>query len=598
MTIIPLNKVTVFGLGVDKVPVLEGLQRLGCMHLIPLKSAPQTSEFVTTDAGKEARQALNYIMDVPRRRHRVTSEADFDLDQVVAEALANKQKQREANDRRIALNNRLKELAPWGNFTLPNLNELGGYRFWFYQVPHAKFKQLQELELPWQSVYEDQRYHYVIVIAKEEPPPDALPVSRIHAGSVSPAQVKYQLEQIEIELDEIEAEREALSRWIFLLSKHLARAEDKVALKRAETQSDEREGIFMVQGWIPQPELKRLDAFAEKQGLAFLAEPPKPDETPPTLMDNPPKFKGGQDLVTFYETPGYRDWDPSIVVFFSFAAFFAMILCDAGYALVLAGVVAYLWPRMGKSTGGRHFRIVAVVGLIFAFVYGILAGSYFGVEPPFGSILANFKVLDLNNYNDMMKLSISVGCLHIILANGVVAYQGVGISDKAKPLGWIAVILGGLFMYLSGGAGSLFNLGVGLMGGGFLAILLLSSTRKLDSLKALFLRLFDGVSSLVGISKLFGDVMSYLRLFALGLASASLAITFNQLAEQVYNAVPGLGLPLAILILLLGHGINILLGIISGFVHGLRLNFIEFFNWSLSEEGTPFQAFTKKETNL
>ena len=93
MTIIPLNKVTVFGLKVDKALVLEGLQRLGCMHLIPLQPAAKTSEFVTTDAGKEARQALNYIMDVPRRRHQVTNEADFDLDQVVAEALANKQKQ-------------------------------------------------------------------------------------------------------------------------------------------------------------------------------------------------------------------------------------------------------------------------------------------------------------------------------------------------------------------------------------------------------------------------------------------------------------------------------------------------------------------------
>jgi V/A-type H+-transporting ATPase subunit I len=597
MSIVPLNKVTVFGLGVDRTPVLEGLQQLGCMHLIPLQPPPKTSEFAAPDAGEEVRQALRYIMDVPRRRHQVRNETDFDLDHVVAEALANKQKRREAEDRRLDLTNRLQELAPWGNFTLPELDELGGYRLWFYRVPHGKAKQLQKLELPWQAVYEDYRYAYVVIIAKEEPPSEALPVPRTHAGSVSPEELQHQLEQVEIELDEIESEHEALSRWIFLLSKNLARAEDELALKKADSQAAEQEGIFMVQGWMPQRELKRLDAFAEQQGLAFLAEPPKPDEAPPTLMDNPANLRGGQDLVSFYETPGYRDWDPSIVVFFSFAAFFAMILCDAGYALVLAGVVAYFWKPMGKSPGGRHFRILAVVGLIFAVLYGILAGSYFGVEPPESSLLARFKVVDLNNYNDMMKLSIAVGCLHIILANGVVAYQAVGVAGKAKPLGWIAVILGGLFMYLSGGAAGLFNLGVGLGVGGLLAILLLSSDRPLNSPQSLFLRLFDGVSSLVGISQLFGDVMSYLRLFALGLASASLAITFNQLAGQVYQAVPGLGVLIAILILLLGHGINILLGIISGFVHGLRLNFIEFFNWSLSEEGTPFQAFTKKETN-
>jgi len=85
-----------------------------------------------------------------------------------------------------------------------------------------------------------------------------------------------------------------------------------------------------------------------------------------------------------------------------------------------------------------------------------------------------------------------------------------------------------------------------------------------------------------------------LRLFALGLASASLAITFNQIAGQIGKNIPGLGILLAIIILLVGHTLNLLLGIISGFVHGLRLNYIEFFKWAISEEGYPFAAFSKK----
>lgn len=601
MSIISLNKVTIFGLPEDKQAVLEGLQRLGCMHLIALQPPAKTAEFATSEPAEEARQALRYIMDVPRRRHQVRDESTFDLDRVVAEALANKQKRREAEDRKLFLAERLDELAPWGDFTLPNLDELGGYRLWFYRVSPPKVPSFQEalkkLELPWQLVYESERHDYFTIVAQEEPAAAAIPVKRTHTGSISPQELKHQLEQVEIELDEIEAKHKSLSRWIFLLSKNLARAEDRDALNQAQEETAEQDGIFLVQGWLPKRDLKRLDAFAQQQGLAFFAEPPKPSDKPPTLMENPVTLTGGQDLVTFYQTPGYRDWDPSIAVFFSFAAFFAMILCDVGYALVLAVVVAYFWQPMGKSPSGRHFRLLAVVGLIFAVIYGILAGSYFGVEPPANSLLARLKVLDLNNFDEMMKLSIAVGCLHLISANGVVAYRGVGVAGKAKPLGWIAVILGGLFLYLSSGAAGLFNLGVGLGVGGLLAILLLSSTRKPDSLKAIFLRLFDGVSSLTNISQLFGDVMSYLRLFALGLASASLALTFNQLAGEVYHAVPELGAFLALLILLLGHGINILLGIISGFVHGLRLNYIEFFNWSLSGEGTPFQAFAKKETN-
>ena len=322
MSIITLNKVTVFGLGIDKTKVLEGLQRLGCLHLIPLQPPAQDTEFASSDRYEEARQALHHIMDVPRRRHKVRNEPEFDLDRVVAAALENKQKIREVEDKQLFLTNRLKQLAPWGNFTLPKLEDLGGYRLWFYQVPHPKAKKIQELDLPWQIVGQDQLHVYVIVIAKEEPPANLLPVSRTHLGSVSPAQLKKQLEAIEIELDEIKAEQEALSRWRFLLSQNLARTEDRVALEEASQETKEEDGIFMVQGWIPKRSLKSLDAFADREGLAFLAEPPKPDESPPTLMENPSIFRGGQDLVSFYQIPGYRSWDPSSVVFFSFALFF------------------------------------------------------------------------------------------------------------------------------------------------------------------------------------------------------------------------------------------------------------------------------------
>ncbi len=98
------------------------------------------------------------------------------------------------------------------------------------------------------------------------------------------------------------------------------------------------------------------------------------------------------------------------------------------------------------------------------------------------------------------------------------------------------------------------------------------------------------------VSKAFGDVLSYLRLFALGLASAQLAITFNGLAADASQR-GGIGLLVAMLILIVGHTINFLLGILGGVVHGLRLNCIEFFNWRLTEEGYAFQPFRRKSEN-
>jgi V/A-type H+-transporting ATPase subunit I len=108
-------------------------------------------------------------------------------------------------------------------------------------------------------------------------------------------------------------------------------------------------------------------------------------------------------------------------------------------------------------------------------------------------------------------------------------------------------------------------------------------------------RLLQGLLGLTRFSNAFGDSLSYLRLFALGLASASLAGTFNDLSGQVKAAVPGIGLLFALLIVLLGHGLNFVLSLSSGVIHGMRLNCIEFFNWSISEEGYPFKAFDRKE---
>ena len=110
----------------------------------------------------------------------------------------------------------------------------------------------------------------------------------------------------------------------------------------------------------------------------------------------------------------------------------------------------------------------------------------------------------------------------------------------------------------------------------------------------ILMRFLEGLQGVTGITKIFGDILSYLRLFALGLAGASLSITFNNLAMQA-REIDGPGLLYSLLILLLGHSLNILLSLMSAVVHGLRLNVIEFFNWGLSDEGYPFKAFSKKE---
>ena len=140
--------------------------------------------------------------------------------------------------------------------------------------------------------------------------------------------------------------------------------------------------------------------------------------------------------------------------------------------------------------------------------------------------------------------------------------------------------------------------GIALAGVGVALVVAFGGEVRVTSLSTFAKRLGGGLLSGARVVNLFSDVLSYMRLFALGLAAASLAGTINMLAEQVRHAVPGVGVLVAIAVLLIGHAVNMGLGIVAGTVHGLRLNVIEFFNWGLKGEGRPFRPFRKEETRL
>jgi V/A-type H+/Na+-transporting ATPase subunit I len=597
MSITKLTKVTLFGSNAEQNAALSGLQSLGCVHLISMREESKPVALTAPEWNESVAGALRHLIGAAQRRHQEIDPQNFNIDEIVKAALKNKEQQREAADRRISLRSRISQLSPWGNFTLPGLDEMAGYRLWFYRIPHRELKRVNKLTDPWQLVAKDHGFAYVVVISKQEPRPEILPVPRTHAGEVALDKLKQTLQRVELELEDLQAEQNALSRWIDLLTRKLSVVEDERALERAARQSREIDTMFVVQGWSPSPDLPALQRLAEAKGIALLQEDPAPGDRPPTLMNNPVPFQGGEDLVTFYETPGYRSWDPSWIVASSFAIFFAMILSDAGYALVLAAILFLARNKLGRSAGGRRFGLLMSGVLVVSFVYGVLAGSYFGIEPSQNSFLGAFHFLHLQDTASMMAISLVVGCAHLMMANAATSLHATSLAGKLKPIGWIVVILGGLALFLSHATPAepvMWKIGYGFIAGGLTLIILFGSNRPVKSFSSALLRLLGGLGSLFDISKIFGDALSYLRLFALGLASASLAITFNEIAGQIGKSIPGLGILLAIIILLVGHTLNLLLGIISGFVHGLRLNYIEFFKWAISEEGYPFAAFSKK----
>ena len=585
MSIISLEKVTFYGHMEDRKQVLSDLQGFGCLHLIPLTSEKDT--LIQAGPFSRAREALRYMLSCPYRGRQVSHPAKFDAVHIEKKVLELKDRIQDLEDERDFLIGRISNVRPWGEFSFPPREALKNLRLWFYIVPHKDMKEVEGTDLIWEVVFRDSRFCYVVVISEKVP--EGMPVERVRTGNKSLSELETRLEDVELELEDLQAERASLTRWCTLFARSIDRLEDQAALNEAVQQTYEEDPVFALQAWTPHENRTQVEQYAKEKGLVFVVEDPEPEEIPPTLMRNPNGLASGQDLVSFYMTPRYWLWDPSIVVFFSFAIFFAMIFADAGYSAALGLILAALWKRLGQSDFGRRFRILMATIVGAGVLYGVLVGSYFGLSPKQGTLLGDFNILDMMDFNIMMKLSILLGIFHLTFANAVTAWHWRRSARALVPAAWVLIFLGAVTAWLAPGE-ALRTGGIVAMGLGTLGIILFTTTEG-----PLWKRLLQGLQGLTGFSTAFGDALSYLRLFALGLASASLASTFNAMAGQIKTAVPGIGLFFALLIALLGHGLNFVLAVMSGVIHGLRLNLIEFFRWSISEEGHPFKAFTRKE---
>jgi len=589
-------ELTLVGDSDHRQEILQDLQKLGAVHLVSLKAAPPESG---PDAADDVREAFYYLSSSPVKRRSQRPSHKRPLNEVVQEILANKYQRQEVIDRIEIIRQRQRALVPLGDFEFPDLESIDNVRFWFYQVPLGKRALLEKVKLPWQIMYSDQRFHYLAVLSQGEPGEGDIPFHRSHTGALSQSQLAATREEALVHLEDLDAERESLTRWIRPLHDAIDQSLDQRALLLANAQVLDAKEIFVLRGWIPRHALPALSGWIDTVPAAYRLREPTADDNPPTLLLNGDLSGGGQEAVSFFQLPGYRSWDPSVVLFFSFSVFFGMILADAGYALLLAVPLLAKWKKMSiPGSVAIRLRNMAAGMIGCAVTYGVLVGSYFGVSPTDGTALAALNVLDLNDFTTMMKISIGVGVVHLVIAHTMVMWVNRHSRRALASLGWIVGIVSSFMLWLDYMSIEGFELTRSpffwCLPVWLLLTLTCSSDRPMQSARDVLLQLVDGVGGVMGLTKAFGDILSYMRLFALGLAGASLAATFNELAVAARDSVSVGGfLPFA-LIIVLGHGLNLVLAIMSGVIHGLRLNLMEFYNWGIQGEGYPFKAFAKR----
>ncbi|MEA3485698.1 MAG: V-type ATPase 116kDa subunit family protein, partial [Candidatus Aerophobetes bacterium] len=299
--------------------------------------------------------------------------------------------------------------------------------------------------------------------------------------------------------------------------------------------------------------------------------------------------------------PRYFEIDPTPFLAPFFALFLALCLTDGGYGIILA-LTAYLIPkkiRVGES-GERLFSILFISGLI-TIVVGTITGGMFGIRlsqlPPFFGALKRLTLFNpIKQPMVFLVLSLSLGIIHLLIGIALALWEdlkrGDVISAILDHLSWIVLILGAILFGLSKlGILSKFLAAPGLimfLSGGIILFLFIG--RKSKSLLA---RLGKGAYELYGLISLFGDVLSYSRLLALGLATSVIATVVNLIANMALG-IPFIGPVGMILILILGHLGNIAINTLSGFIHTARLQFVEFFGKFYEGGGGNFTPFKQE----
>ncbi|MCL1940296.1 MAG: V-type ATP synthase subunit I [Synergistaceae bacterium] len=352
--------------------------------------------------------------------------------------------------------------------------------------------------------------------------------------------------------------------------------------------------------WVPSSDLPDIEAKLKSLGVCELVTTdPSKDDDVPSLIRNAKLDLPFETLTKLYSSPRYGAMDPTPKLAPFFFIFFGMCLGDAGYALIMAGLIWFVFGKYKKiPTSIKEFLRLFLFVSVSTFVYGAITGSFFGdlfaVVPflkPLNAV-RNFITLTDPLANPILVLGISLafGVIHLFYGM-ILAFKICwkdenyvdAIFDKAA---WL-IFLTGIILIAVTGSGILKWLAVAITLVGALMIMFYAGLEK----KNIFSKIIAGLLALYGATSWLGDVLSYSRLLALGLASAAIAMIINLLAGLVVG-VPYVGWLIAAIIVVGGHLFNLAINVLGAFVHSLRLQYVEFFSKFYTGGGREFNTFS------
>ncbi len=651
MAVKPIKKAFVFTYPEHRDELLKALQRSGLIHLasaeavLPEEATAFFSPTVSKEIETQIRQtekrlsSLQWLIDEAEKREQpgsllerfmkmkeLTTPEDFETLHQYDETPLLKEFREVENHihelEKLIRHNRLRvrQLTPLAFHPMP-LEAFAGTQSTFFSLIITEARD-GDLSAPLETLLgeesevrlflknKDQGYWLVIGRREKEAEyrkwleDQSLKELRFDGMSGTPADNIHRLEseirQAEAHIGEMEKQLEKHVVHLPMLHKVYDYWANELERLRAAGQLRHSQYTALVSGWITGEDVSKLEAHLSQTGFPAdaLYLDAAPGDNPPVVYENPPLVKPFEYVTDLYSRPRYGEIDPTPFLSAFFALFFGICLTDAGYGLVLIAVTLLALKKLkGLTENSRKLvRILFYSGILTTGV-GFFTGGFFGLtfdQLPDGlSALQHVVLLNpLTNQMGFLIFALALGILHvsfgIFLKFRWSLKQGETAEAWLDQAPWLMILLGVVALSVAGwlSAGWLSTTGYVLLGVAAVVILLFAGRTSKNPL----VRFARGIFSLYQVSGLLGDILSYARLFALGLATGVIAGVVNFLA-QLTLGIPYLGYVLMPLVLIAGHLMNILINALGGFIHTTRLQFVEFFGKFYEGGGEPFTPF-------
>lgn len=585
---------------------LSKIQELGVIDITrSLKPIDETSEKLLAEAD-EVKKALSVLKNCKGEPDKVpvsgcSAKDVLDTDERIAEL-------------RGELTSAKKELVarkPWGEFSSEDLQKLEakGLQIRFYSCPKKKFDASWGDIQPLQVISETESTVFFVTVAPAGEQ-YSFPIEPVAAPAGSVNEAEKTLADLQSRLDGENRKLANLKSCIGNLEKTYADRLGELDLYFAEAATEKAVDnyVTVLTGFAPVEDDDRLKKAFDELGVYYTAEAATKDDNPPIKLHNNWFARNFEVLTGMYGMPVYDEFDPTPVLGPFFMLFFAMCMGDAGYGIVLMLIALYMKQKMQDSGLGKMYRLIGFLGGMTFFV-GLFLGTFFGMSILSASWAPSWlKALCIDGWFPdgkiagfpvQMVLAVAIGVLHICLAmiiKTVNFTKRFGFSKTISTWGWTTLIVGGIIVISLGMmevlSAEVFKwVIIALAAVSGLAIFVFNTPGR-NPLVNIGSGLWDTYNMVTG---LLGDVLSYIRLYALGLAGGMLGNAFNIMGTMILDIpVPVVNWVFCIVILIFGHVLNLAMSCLGAFVHPLRLTFVEYFkNSGYEGAGAKYNPLVK-----